>query len=181
MRPIARLTVAVLGALALSACATTSVGSFVERNIELGHYRTYTWGPADGQATGDPRLDNNEFFEERVQDAVEGHLNVRGFVKTESAVPDLLVHFYANVSQEVDPDGVDRPYATCEECKPFVFDTGTIVVDLVDAHTHRLVWRGWAKGNIDGVVDNQSWMEKRVDETVERILEQLPPGMGRVS
>jgi hypothetical protein len=180
MRPLARLTIVALGALALTACATTGINSYVERGTDVGQYRTYTWGPANVQTTGDPRLDNNRFFQERVEAAVESQLNARGFEKTTEA-PDLLVRYYASVEQQVNADGADRPYVACEDCRPFVFDAGTIVVDLIDARTHRLVWRGWAEGSIDGVIDNQAWMEKRVDEAVARILERLPRGLGRVS
>jgi len=181
MRPLARLIVVGVSAFTLAACATTNVRSFVERGIDVGQYRTYSWGPAGEQATGDPRLDNNEFFQERIQAAVERHLNARGFEKTTTEASDLFIHYHASVQQLVNPDGVDQPYATCEGCEPYVYDAGTILIDLVDARTHRLVWRGWAEGSIDGVVDDQAWMEKRVDDTVARIMERLPRGMGRAS
>jgi hypothetical protein len=181
MRPTARLTVAALGAVLLSACATANIRSFVERGVDVRQYRTYSWGPVVEQATGDPRLDNNQFFQERIQAAVERHLNARGFEKTTAEASDLLIHYHASVEQVVNPNGLDRPYASCDACEPYVYDAGTIVIDLVDARTHRLVWRGWAEGGIDGVVDDQTWMEKRVDDTVARIMERLPRGMGRTS
>jgi len=37
-----------------------------------------------------------------------------------------------------------------------------------------LIWRGWAEGSIEGVIDNQTWMESRIDEAVAKILERLP-------
>ena len=181
MRPFTRLIIVGVSALTLAACATTNVRSFVERGIDVRQYRTYSWGPADEQATGDPRLDNNQFFQEHLQAAVERHLNARGFEKATAEASNLLIHYHASVEQLVNPNGVDRPYATCDDCEPYVYDAGTIVIDLVDARTHRLVWRGWAEGSIDGVVDNQEWMEKRVDDAVARIMERLPQGMGRVS
>jgi hypothetical protein len=181
MRPLARLIVVGVSALALAACATTNVRSFVVRGIDVGQYRTYSWGPAGEHATGDPRLDNNQFFQERIQAAVERHLNARGFEKTAAEASDLFIRYHASVEQLVNPNGLDRPYASCDGCEPYVYDAGTIVIDLVDARTHRLVWRGWAEGGIDGVVDDQTWMEKRVDDTVARIMERLPRGMGRVS
>lgn len=180
MRLLGSFTVAAIGALTLTACATTNISSFVERGVDVRQYRTYAWGQADAQSTGDPRLDNNRFFQERIQSAVEKQLEARGFEKTEGS-PELLIHYHASVEQQVNPDGVDQPYTTCEDCEPYVYDAGTIVVDLVDARTRRLVWRGWAEGSIDGVVDNQAWMEKRIDEAVIRIMERLPRGMGRVS
>ena len=181
MRPLARLTAGVLGAMVLTACASTNISSFVERGLDLRQYRTYSWGGADLQATGDPRLDNNRFFQERIQAAVEQQMSVRGFEKTTAEASDLLVHYHASVEQSVNANGLDQPYLSCEDCEPYVYDAGTIVVDLVDARTHRLVWRGWAEGSIDGVVDNQEWMEKRVDNAVARIMERLPREMGRVS
>jgi hypothetical protein len=163
-----------LSALALTACATMDVRSFVERGTDVNQYRTYTWGPADAQATGDPRLDNNPFFTERIQAQVEKRLNARGFEKTTADPPDLLIHYHASVTQEISTNGADQPYVYCEDCKPYVYDAGTIVVDLVDGRTRRLVWRGWAEGSIDGVIDDQAWMEKRIDEAVARIIERLP-------
>ena len=174
---LGRLAAVALSALALTACASMDVRSFVERGADVSQYRTYTWGPADAQATGDSRLDNNPFFHERIQAAVEQRLNARAFEKTTADPPDLLIHYHASVTQQINANGTDQPYVSCEDCKPYVYDAGTIVVDLVDARTHRLVWRGWAEGSIDGVVDDQAWMEKRIDEAVARILERLPPGL----
>src|SRR5690349_8630524 len=141
MRPIVRVTVAFAAALALAGCATTNIRSYMERGSDVGRYRTYAWGPPAVQTTGDPRLDNNRFFQERVEAAVEQQLAVRGFEKA-AATPDLLVRYYASVEQQVNADGADRPYVSCDDCRPFVFDAGTIVVDLIDARTERLVWRG---------------------------------------
>ena len=181
MRPFARVTVAAAAAaLALAGCATTNIRSYTERGSEVGLYRTYAWGPPAVQTTGDPRLDNNRFFQERVEAAVELQLAARGFKKA-GATPDLLVRYYASVEQQVNADGADRPFVACEDCRPFVFDAGTIVVDLIDARTKRLVWRGWEEGSIDGVINNQQVMEKRIDQAVARIIEQVPWRIGRVS
>ena len=174
MRPLARVTVAVLGVLALTACATTNVRSFVERGIDVQQYRTYSWSPAREQATGDPRLDNNRFFKERIEAAVEHNLNARGFERTAAGDSDLLIRYYASVEQQLNANGADQPYTSCQGCQPYVFDAGTIVIDLIDARTRRMVWRGWDEGSIDGIVDDQARLEKRVDDAVARILEKLP-------
>ena len=171
------LAAAALSALTVTACATMQVSSHVERGMDVTRYRTYQWAPADSQAIGDPRLDNNEFFRERIQAQVDRRLGDRGFEKTTAARPDLLVHYHASVAQEINPNGVDQPNIACEDCEPYVYDAGTIVVDLVDAHTSRLVWRGWAEGSIDGAIDDQTFMEHRIDEAVARIMERLPRGL----
>jgi hypothetical protein len=37
-----------------------------------------------------------------------------------------------------------------------------------------VVWRGWAESTFDGIVDNQQWLERRVDEAVARMFEKFP-------
>jgi hypothetical protein len=88
----------------------------------------------------------------------------------------MLVHYHANVSQEVDVRDLDASPSFCadHDCRPFIHDKGTLFVEFIDPTTHRLIWRGWAEGSVDGVVDNQSWMEERIDDAVHRIVARLP-------
>ncbi len=177
--PIVRLAApAVLGILvtALSACAPITVHSFMDQRTVLRRYRTFAWGTSSDVTTGDPRLDSNRFVSERVRARVEEALTTRGFEKTASDQPDLVVHYHLLVGQEVEPREPDPGYATCpaNDCRPAVYDKGTLFVDLVDPATRTLLWRGWAESPVDGVVDNQAWMEERLDATVARILRQLP-------
>ena len=168
------VTALALSALALAGCATMNVSSYVERGVDLRQYQTYNWGPPHTSSTGDPRLDNNRFFDERVRAQVEKELAVRGFEKTTSGMPDLLVHYHASVTQAIDLRKLDRQYCEQEDCWPNVYDAGTLSVDLIDPRTDKVVWRGWAAGSIDRVVDDQEWLEAHIDQTIARILARLP-------
>ena len=86
------------------------VNAFLERGIDFGQYHTYNWAQDDPRSTGDPRLDNNPFFEERVRTDVEKQLAARGFEKTTSGAPDLLLRYHASLTQEIDASGIDRQY-----------------------------------------------------------------------
>lgn len=165
---------AAIATLVLASCAAMSISSYVARDADFNRYRTYAWGPADTFGTGDPRLDNNTLFLERLQTAVDKELAARRFEKTSSGAPDLLIHYHASVSQRVDVNGADQKYGYCDDCRPFVFDAGTLTVDLVDSRTNKLVWRGWAEGSLDGIIDDQKSMEQRIDDAVARILAKLP-------
>lgn len=168
-----RLAIAAVAALTIAGCATMSVRSYRAGGADFAPYRTFEWGPADSLATGDPRLDNSPFFRNAVQSAVERQLAARGYEKT-TRMPDLQLHYHANVTQQLDVNGADRKYGYCDECTPFVYDAGTLTIDLVDMRTNKLVWRGWAEGSIDGVVDNQEWMEEKIDQAVTRIMAMFP-------
>jgi uncharacterized protein DUF4136 len=179
-RMATRYAVAALAALTLAGCASMNVRSFVERGVDFGFYQTYDWGPAGALTTGDPRLDNNPFFHDYVHRAFETQLAARGFEKTPDGTPDLLLHYHASIVQKLD---VERAEGGCADCRPEVYDAGTLLIDFIDARTKKLVWRGWAEGSIEGVIDNQAWMEARIDEAVARILEKLPraPHLARLA
>jgi hypothetical protein len=176
--PARSVGVAALLALALTVvgCASLIVNSYAERGFDVQRYRTFTWGPPDTSSTGDPRLDNNRFFDERVRMQVERELATRGFEKSTLQPPDFLVHYHANVTQEIDVRNLDReqPYPEHADGQPYVYDAGTLVIDIVEARTNQLVWRGWAEGSIEGLIDSQEWLERRIDEVVARILNRLP-------
>jgi Domain of unknown function (DUF4136) len=173
---IAGLAATMLVALAITGCAPIRVNSYLQRGVDFQHYRTYAWGPADALSTGDPRLDNNRFFSDRVEQAVDRQLSSRGLEKQESGAADVLIHMHARLDQRIESDAIDHEYARCDvsDCRPFVYEAGTLLLDFTDTRTNQLAWRGWAEGGFDGAIDNQGWMEKRIDDTVAKILARLP-------
>lgn len=175
----AALATAGLALLVLSGCASMRVNSYLERGIDFSKYRTYAWAPVERFSTGDPRLDNNNFFQDRLRAGVEARLAARGFRKSDGAAPDVVVHYHASVSQQIDLNALDPMYANCDRgsCGPSVYEAGTLVLDLVDGSTSRLVWRGWAETSMENVIDNQRFLEETIDQAVTRILARLPQGL----
>ncbi len=55
-------------------------------------------------------------------------------------------------------------------------EQGTLVIDMVDARTDKLIWRGWAQDAMTGVIDNQPRLEQQVDEGVTKMMLLLPRG-----
>jgi hypothetical protein len=55
-----------------------------------------------------------------------------------------------------------------------VYDEGTLLVDLTDARTGALVWRGVAQSGLAGVVNDQARMEETIERVVDRIFARLP-------
>ena len=161
-------------ALMLTACASLTVRSYSAPEFNVTQYRTYDWGQADAVATGDPRLDNNPFFRDRLRADVEKQLATRGLEKTASGTPDLLIHHHESVEPRLAVPAFDREHGSCRDCRPTIYEAGTLTIDFVDTRTSRLVWRGWAEGAVDGMIDNQEWMEQQIDEAVSRILAKFP-------
>ena len=168
-----------IAAVAVAGCATMNVSSHIERGINFSEYVTYDWGPPDNLPVGDPRLDNNPFFNDYLQGAVEKKMAAKGYERAAGGQPDLLVHYHASVNQKIDVYGVDSTYGYCyQNCEPQYsnYEQGTLVIDFVDAKTKKVVWRGWAQDSMDGIIDNQQRLEKQVDEGVTKMMMQLPSG-----
>lgn len=168
-----------LAALAIAGCATMNVSSHIERNVNFADYVTYDWGAPDKLPVGDPRLDNNPFFNDYLQGAIEKKLQAKGFERAVTGTPDLLVHYHASVNQKLDVYEVDSRYGYCYgNCQAQVvdFEQGTLVIDLVDTKTNKVVWRGWAQDAMNGIIDNQQRLEKQVDEGVTKMMLLLPRG-----
>jgi hypothetical protein len=156
-----------------------SVSSHVQPGLDFTPYRTYDWGPADALPTGDPRLDQDPFFQDHMQGAVEKQLATKGFERVTSGIPDLLIHYHANITQRIDVNRVDRNYGYCSdpECVSVVeFEAGTLVLDIVDTRTNRVIWRGWAQQALGDMLDNRDRMAAHIDKAVSRMLERLPRG-----
>ena len=171
--PVLMFTIAVAG------CAVMTVSSHIERNVNFADYVTYDWGPPDNLPVGDPRLDNNPFFNDYVQGAIEKKLAAKGYERAVTGEPDLLVHYHASVNQKVDVYEADNRYGYCYgncEARVVDYEEGTLVVDVVDRMTSKVVWRGWAQDTMDGVIDNQDRLKKQVDEGVTRMMLMLPRG-----
>jgi hypothetical protein len=167
------VAVSLFACVIAAGCAPMRVHSYAAPRVTF-HFRTYAWAAEDSVPTGDPRLDNNRFFSERVRDSVDRELAARGFEKTASGTPDLLLHYHASIMQEIEIAAPTDRFEHCLNCGTSVYDAGTLVIDLVDARTSRLVWRGWAE-RVDTVIDNQDWMDETIDLTVAQIMKRLPP------
>jgi hypothetical protein len=165
-------------ALVAGACASTmTVSSHVDRALDISPYKTFDWGPADAVPTGDPRLDRDPFFKDEVQGAVEKQLAAQGIVLAPSGQPDLLVHYHANVARRIDVNRVDSSYGYCAagECPAAMeYEAGTLVLDVIDARTNRLIWRGWAQRSVEDVLDDRDRMARLIREAVSRMLQRFP-------
>lgn len=179
MRRLMNATAGAIATLALTGCASAmNVSSHVERGLDVTQYRSYDWGPADALPTGDHRLDTDPFFHDHMQGEVEKALAVRGFEKAASGTPDLLLHYHASINWRLDVNREDRRYGYCyrAECLPDVieYEAGTLVLDIVETRTNRVVWRGWAQEKVEDALNNRDRMSRQIHEAVTRMLARFP-------
>jgi hypothetical protein len=166
-----------LATVLVAGCATSTAGFHMERTVDFAVYHTYLWGPPDALPVGDPRLDNNSMFRDELQGTAEKQFAIKGYQLVHER-PDLLVHYHASVNQRIDVDKTDRAYGYCatSACEPQVveYEQGTIIIDVVDARTNRVIWRGWSQDSMTGIIDHQDRLKKQVEEGVAKLLASLP-------
>ena len=180
LRPIPLLAL-----VAAVACGGRMVtGADFDPAVGMGEPRTFSWGLADELPVGDPRLDQNPFFVNRMHAAIERELAARG-VRYVELGGDLLVHHHAAVRSRVDVLRVDeqagysQAYGQGPATELYRYDEGTFLVDVADRRTRRIVWRGWARADLMGTLDDAPRFVELLDRAVAGMFERFPLPLGR--
>lgn len=173
-----------LGVVFVSGCSTTSHTEY-DSDTDFSSYKSFTWSPHDEHELINPILDS-AILDRRVMRAAVRALKAKGFVevKTDSGeTADLLVTFHAT-SKEVFRSvgyrvgiGYSHYYPYWRHSIHYAvprgesYEKGTLIIDIVDLKTDRLVWRGWDSSTVNQV----NYSEARINKIVPGILDDFPP------
>ena len=134
------------------------------RETDFTAFETYAW------AMGNPIID--ELIHQRIVHAVDAQLASKGLRQVEeNASPDVLVSYYASVSQALEVGGRDRGgYSPAKWSSAGIEQVmvGMLVVDIARPRTKEIVWRGVATKDLD----LKASPEKR-DENMNRVAQKL--------
>ena len=167
-----RATWLILG-IALGGCSSLSVSQDYDRNQDFSRLRTWAWAKPAPQVDGSGYSEISSLTHKRISSAVEGELAKKMYQKTEADRADFWVRHYASTGQKLEAyPGYNGWYGEGDELA--VVEEGTIVVDFVSPKDKRLLWRGKATSVIDESMTPEE-RENRIDESVQKILEQFPP------
>jgi hypothetical protein len=109
----------------------------------------------------------------------DAQLSARGFAKVEAAAgPDVLVSDHASFDKNLQINafgsgpriGMRSGTATVEEIV-----VGTLAIDVMDAQTKNIVWRGTASGELDAKASPEK-KEKNINKAAEKIFKKYPRG-----
>ncbi len=168
-----------IAATMVASCTTPmTAGADFARDVDLMKYGTFTWGEADGLPVGDPRLDNNPFFTDRLHAAIQAELESRNIREDDSA-PALLVHHHTSVRNHIEVYEADLNAGYSSEeygagTQVVEYDEGTFLVDIADAETKEILWRGWAVTNVDAALNDPEEMASLMRRAVAMMFERFP-------
>lgn len=158
---------------ALSACGVAMhYGSYAPATEDVMVGMSFAWNQQDDRVAGDPRLMHNRFFENRLHEAIEWQLSLRGLRLVDSS-PDLLVHHHLSLEDhELAQEVIDETGYPATEV--LTYEQGTVVVHLTDARTKKHVWLAWAQADIDTALRSPDNMRKWVYDVAARMFEDWP-------
>jgi hypothetical protein len=159
--------------LLLTACSIPiASGAHFPSGWEPGRTATFAWRDARDQITGDSRLEGNEFFHQRLHEAVGWELSLRGMRYTETD-PDLLIHHHLSLSDHVSESQViDEAGVISTEA--YVYEGGSLVVHIVNARTGNDVWVAWAEADVEPAFTSPDAMRRWVQDMVGHMFDDWP-------
>ena len=165
--------------LTLGGCATQiRVQSDFDPQANFSGLQTYEWLP-DLKPSNDPRLDN-KLFDRRVRGAVDQQLAAKGYRRVDGDSPSFRVAYHAALQRQTqavnDPIGsyTYRWWGGLPATATYLYDEGTILLDVINPRTNVLMWRGFATATIDYKASPKERGE-RIDRAVQSLLEKFPP------
>jgi hypothetical protein len=123
---------------------------------------------------------------ERVENAVNSELGARGYRQIDTEAADFKVGWHASVEGQVDVSTVNNYYGyggsawgagggnAYTDTYVREYKQGTLILDVVDARTDELVWRGTAQAEVS-MSDDSEKRERRIQLAVEKLLRDFPP------
>ena len=169
MRTITLLWAAGLVLLARGAAAQ-DVNYDYDRHADFAAYRTYAW-------VGGTALAADGLNHARIVAAVDSQLAMKGLAQEDSAaIPDLQVFYQVGLRQDLEFDGYDNygppPGGPSRgRAKPVL--VGALVVSMIEAKSHSMVWRAAAAKDLDLGQSPEQW-ERSVNKAVEKMFKHYP-------
>ena len=154
--------------LGVLGCNPVNVRSDFDVDADFSRYRSYRLiaGPSDRA---------NEFLAKRINLAITDGMGKKGFV-ADAQAPDLLIAHSTSMQQRRDvfTSGSYR-YWGPSHVDVYEYQEGTLVIDMIDAATSQMVWRGAATKNIYEMPDSPQEAQKAINKVVDKVLARFPP------
>ena len=174
MKPTNRIAAcAVFFLVMLGTALAQNVKTDFDHQANFSQYKTYSWQEIK---TADPLWDS------RIKSAVDAQLSAKGWTRVDSGGDVSVVAIKTTQTERTLQtfydgmgggwrwrgfDGLGEATTTEQDYKE-----GTLLVDLYDAKTKQLIWRGSAE---DTVSDKAAKNEKNLDKGVAKMFKKFPP------
>ncbi|MFD2569698.1 DUF4136 domain-containing protein [Spirosoma soli] len=168
------------------------VATDFDKSVDFTKYKTFAWCTPDIQVGNNP-VYRSGLITKNIETTLADELGKRGLTMNPEN-PDLLVGFHTYTEKKTNtystatpypmyypfgfragwryyPYGFGNwPYAWNNNIQHVQYTEGTLLVDIVDAHTKQLIWRG----SVEGDVSNPKRIEKEVAKGIHKVMKDYP-------
>lgn len=131
-------------------------------------YKTYAWTPGTASDVS--------LTEQRIHDGVNAQLQGKGMTQVDSN-PNVFVATHVTthavpqvIADGFGPWGFGGGMATVQ-----TYTEGSLIVDLYDATTKKMVWRGVATATVSSKPEKNA---EKIDKSLMKLFARYPPGVG---
>lgn len=170
----------------LLGCSGIRVSQDYPATADYAFMKTYAWQSVQQEKTGDLRLDN-PLRDVRIRNAVDECMASKGYRLVSDASPDVFIAHHQEIYSRIDVDntgsgfvfgmgsfGTGGGIAFSAGNRASDYDETMLVIDIIDAASNELVWRGTGTRPFVQHTDPEK-LTDRINETVQKILSQFPP------
>ena len=175
--------------LAMFASCSTTSHIEVARGVDFSKYKTFGW-LNDSSVKAASRVDN-DIVDNNIKNSISAELTQKGWMESDQR-PDVWLDYNVMVEKgerrETEPSYI-YPYGgyyynswrrrsgfyfnpgffSAYHSYNVPFKEGTLTVNMVDARTNKLIWQGWAKGD----VTSKGVTSKTAESDVKTIFKKL--------
>lgn len=177
MKTIKLLSLVLLTA-AITSCSSIRVAADYDDAADFSQYKSFGFFKE-----GIDNAEISDLDKKRIMRAIDAEFTKKGFTKSER--PDLLINIFTRTNEQVNVNqfyngwgygwgwGWGPGFWGGNFTSVNSYPEGTLYIDLIDAKQKELVWQGVGTGVL--TMDREEKQE-RINEFVEKIIAQFPPG-----
>ena len=143
---------------------------------DFSAYRTYAWATTPVESLSERPRTGPDLLNWRIRNAIEKQLVARGYEEAAAGRADLSIVFHIrrrDAHTETVQDFIQYRESGgqegMQEAYTFGYEEGTVIIEVLDAATERLVWRSTA-----GPVINPETQPEKVAEAVQSMMARFP-------
>jgi hypothetical protein len=177
--------VGLISVIMLMGCSTMRITSDYDPTAidACAHYKTYAW--LDLPKGDDPRV-HNDLLETAIVSAVDTELAAWGYTEVTHGSPDFLIGYHIDIQGKLSVTHVNDYYgynygywaprygAGYSQTYVDQYDEGTLLLDIIDGKSNKLVWRSTARAELNEYANPRERRE-RLESAVQKMLSDFPP------
>ena len=184
------VTLLVFSAFILASCSDNKLSIKTDyKSIAYGKLESYRWYDKAQPENNSNITDNVRQF---IKDAIDQELTIKELLIQDKGDVDFYVNFSVTTNQRVDIEnyntysgaapgynwnrdtGLQKSIYTEQKTELVYYREGSLVIDIIDPSSDKLIWRGVAKKNLNEEL-SKGQREKLINQAVSAVLADFPP------